>query len=264
MAWYNPADWPWDAIGGPLSLAGTGFGLYSNWQNNKAQQAAYNAAQAQAANFQNTINNFYKNYSDYQNRALAGSTEAMGQILGIMNQPLNWQDFYKPFTDYEIGARRRGITAQQALRTNGNEGNMVDALVAEGVQGDESARIDKAIDAATRFKQSQMMGIGPLAQLAMGRFVAPPSPIQPYFPPYPNYGNMMGASDSFGQFLALMRQRQAAAAQQSQSDRLAKVLERLGETSSPYGNIRYATPSSSVYESPYPSRSYFDPYATEY
>lgn len=238
MAWWNPGEWNWDALSGPLALFGTGAGLYSNWQNAKAQEAAYKFAQDQARDYQNSIKGYYDLYGKYQAQQANAIGEGLGQMFSLMSAPLDWESFYKPFTDAEVSARRRGATAQASLRTGGNEGAYIDNLVSTAIAEGESPRVDRAIDAATRMRATQMQALGPMAQLMLGRYGAPPLPIPPSYPGYPNYSNMMGSTDPLGQFLAWQRGRKAAEEQQRSSSRLEQILQEMSGAVSPYGTVR--------------------------
>lgn len=271
MAWYDPGDWNWDAVAGPLSLAGTGLGVYSNWKNSQNQDAAWKTAQAaqrdafnfakdQANLYNNNIANYMGMYADYRNQQAEAIGSGLGQMFSMMSAPLAWQDFYKPLTDTEVSARRRGATAQASLRTGGNEGAYIDDLVSDNIAEGESARVDRAIDAATRMRATQMQGLGPMASLLLGQYGAPPLPIMPMQVGYPNFsaypssgGGPMGSTDPLGQFLAWMRARKAQETQSQQTSAMDRMLGELrggGGTVSPYGVIRTTGPAYSLYGDP--------------
>lgn len=229
MSWY---DW----LLGPLSLAGTAFGAYSNYENQKQQQRAYEDALRQQALYNAQIDNYYRSFGGYQNNLLNSTMGMIGSLMGAANSQLGgaqqrlqglmgapidpmpyYNQFYKPLTDAEMNALRRGITSQQALRTNGNEGMHIDLLVGQGINQRESAISQAALDKAVQTALGQRQGDIGLAQadvnlagqyfnflpamlsgLSRG-FVPPPEPIRPYqvqppvFPTYP--------TNAFGDFV---------------------------------------------------------------
>jgi len=212
----------WDELFGLLSLLGTGFGMYSNYENSQNQQRAYDNAVRQSMAYDNQIQNYYRDYAKYQQdlmmaqmglmSGLMGTAQselggAQNRLMGLMGTPIDpmgfYNQFYNPLTNAEVGGLRRGITAQQALRTNGNEGMYIDALVGEGIRARESAISQAALDRAVQAALGQRQGEVNLAQADVGLtsaffgmlpgmlgaasrgFVAPPEPIRPYSVPYP-------------------------------------------------------------------------------
>lgn len=208
--------WDWGRIlGGGMGLFGTGMGIYSQIDAGRRQQQAVDFARRQADAYARDAAAYQTGQNQWRNQMAQLMQGYLGQAIGAMNAPI--QSSYAPMSDAAAKARRRGITAQAALRTGGNEGGYVDDQVAEGMAKDELQRYEASTRLDAMLNQNRM-ATWPAILSAIASMMGaggPAAPIRPMDVPMPTYSGGGGIS-AFGDFMkwdaqqkAMERERQA-------------------------------------------------------
>lgn len=239
--WSNPLMW--------LSLASTGAGAYSAWNNANQAQNAYEANRRNADAYNRSITNWYDQMNAYNAQRMNMFRELMGGAMSAMSAPPI--SSYEPMSAAAAKARRRGITAQSALRTGGNEGGYVDNLVAEGMAGDELERYKASAQIDALLNQNRMM-LWPAMLSAFAQMGgAPPAPIAPGYAPYPSNATSLGSTSAFGDFLKWQQQQDALEAQRAANEAWRR--QWTNTTQGPSNMPRYSLydPPMYDYEGPY-------------
>lgn len=209
MAWYNsflPTEddggLSWGRIlPGLLAGAGTGWGIYGDYRAGKAQQSAYDYNRRQSEAYDLMAAKYMADQANYRNQMMGQMGGLMSQAMEAMNAPPI--SSYQPMSEATAKARRRGITAQQALRTGGNEGTLIDSLVAEGMAGDELERYKASAQIDALLNQNRM-SLWPAMLSAFASSMgslAPVAPLRPVGISMPSGGGGTGRGlDALGQF----------------------------------------------------------------
>ena len=198
--WSDPLAW--------ISLAGTGLGAYSGINNAMQAQGAYDAARRNADMYNRSIQDYYTRMDAFNAQRMGMFNQLMGGAMEAMMAPP--ASSYAPMSDAAARARRRGITAQAALRTGGNEGGYIDNLVAEGMADDELKRYEASARIDAILNQNRMALWPAILSAFAGMGGAPPPPITPATANYPaNAIGGMGSVDAFGNYLKYRTQQDA-------------------------------------------------------
>ena len=192
-----------------ISGLGTALGGYSVVDNMLTGRKYADEARRRAASFDRAIQQFYADNAAYRAKQMEMVGGMMsGAMRAMMAPPPGFSSTYAPMSDAAAAARRRGITAQQALRTGGNEGALVDQLVGSGMAEDELERFKASTQLDAILHQGQMSAFNQrlsmwpallsAAVAALGG--GPPPPVRPMdvtIPTGPNIGSLGAIGDYF-------------------------------------------------------------------